>query len=154
MFKTVLVPLDGSEQSKAALEIACTIAGEQHGRLVLISAVDVSSATTATANPYAIADPAPLIANWEAEAQLILAQGERIAREHGVPVETRVVEDAPVAAVLDAAAAFRADLIVMGTHGRSGLARAFLGSTAEGVLRAARVPVLVTRGSTRVSSPI
>ncbi|TAM74192.1 universal stress protein [bacterium] len=128
MFKTALVPLDGSEQSQAALEIACTIAGEQHGRLVLISAVDVSSITTATATPYVIADPAPLIAGWEAEAQRILADGARIAQGHDVPAETRVVEDAPVAAILDAAAAFHADLIVMGTHGRSGLARAFLGS--------------------------
>ncbi|TAM58920.1 universal stress protein [bacterium] len=146
MFRTVLVPLDGSEPSLAALKIACSICGEGHGRLVLISAVDVSGAAIATSNPYSAANPAALIADWEAEAKRALAEGERRAGECNVPVTSRIVEDTAVAAILDSAAAFRADLIVMGTHGRSGLARAILGSTAEGVLRAARVPVLVTRG--------
>jgi nucleotide-binding universal stress UspA family protein len=61
--------------------------------------------------------------------------------------ESRLVESLPVPAILDTAEQEKADLIVMGTHGRSGLSRLMLGSVAERVLRETHVPVLTVRQS-------
>jgi len=73
---------------------------------------------------------------------------ESVAQELGeeTAVETRLVEASPVEGILRAAEMTRAELIVMGTHGRSGLNRLLLGSVAEKVLREAKGPVLTVRG--------
>ncbi len=71
----------------------------------------------------------------------------RQAREAGVEADSRIVEGAPAQVVLQLAKELPADLIVMGTHGRTGLQRLVVGSVAESVLRRADVPVLTVRAT-------
>ena len=71
---------------------------------------------------------------------------EQTLGKEGIEVETRLVEASPTEGILRAAEPLGADMIVMGTHGRSGLNRLLLGSVAEKVMRQARVPVLTVRG--------
>jgi nucleotide-binding universal stress UspA family protein len=63
----------------------------------------------------------------------------------GVTIETRVLEGSPSSALLDVAKNTGADLIVMGSHGRTGLKKLWLGSVAESVVQEATVPVLIVR---------
>jgi nucleotide-binding universal stress UspA family protein len=80
------------------------------------------------------------------EGQAVLDRAAARLHRAGLVFDMRLVDDRCVsAAVLDEARAFRADVIVMGTHGRRGLARLATGSDAEAVLRAADVPVLAVR---------
>lgn len=80
------------------------------------------------------------------EGKAVLDRAAERLQRAGIVFDTRLVDDRGVsAAVLDEARAFGADAIVMGTHGRRGLARLAMGSDAEAVLRAASVPVLVVR---------
>ncbi|MDE2572288.1 MAG: universal stress protein [bacterium] len=125
MLRTILVALDGSRQSLAALELAISVAGDMHSRLVLVSAIDAG------------------------EAERILADAGALVAASEITYASHVLDGPPVSAILDAARAHDVDLIVMGTQGRSGAARAVLGSTSEGVLREGRVPILVTRGLSR-----
>ena len=67
-------------------------------------------------------------------------------RGDGLTVHSRVIEGIPYKAIIDFAAEWKADLIVMGTHGRTGLSHALTGSVAERVVRTAHCPVLITRG--------
>jgi nucleotide-binding universal stress UspA family protein len=66
-----------------------------------------------------------------------------------VPVTARVLEGPPAAAIVRAARRERAGLIVLGTHGRTGLTRILIGSVAERVVRTARCPVLTVPARTR-----
>jgi nucleotide-binding universal stress UspA family protein len=76
----------------------------------------------------------------EVEDQAIAKHGDS-----GVNIESMVVEGYPSAAIIDVAEKKSADLIVMGSHGRSGLKRLWIGSVAESVVREAPVPVLIVR---------
>jgi nucleotide-binding universal stress UspA family protein len=84
----------------------------------------------------------------------------KYVREHvtaDIPAETLLLEELPVTGIVKAAQDQKADLIVMGTHGRSGFSRAMLGSVSERVLRETRVPVLTVRhkkGETTPSGPV
>jgi nucleotide-binding universal stress UspA family protein len=82
----------------------------------------------------------------------ILAQGQEKARKQGVKATPIMIENIvrPVSdVILNTARKCRADVIVMGTHGRRGITRLVLGSDAEGVVRQANVPVLLVRASSR-----
>lgn len=74
-------------------------------------------------------------------------ESEAIAKyaDSSVTINTRVLEGYPSSALLDVAKDTTADLIVMGSHGRTGLKRLWLGSVAESVVREARIPVLIVR---------
>jgi nucleotide-binding universal stress UspA family protein len=80
------------------------------------------------------------------------AQRQLTAVANGIadlPIETRVLVGSPGPAIVETAKAVQADLIVMGTHGRSGLMRVLMGSVAEYVLRHALCPVLTIKPTTR-----
>jgi universal stress protein A len=76
--------------------------------------------------------------------------GRRV-QEAGLPGDSAIVEGAPFQMIIDTAKDNEADLIVMGTHGRTGLTHVLMGSVAERVVRMAPCPVLVTRGTTEAS---
>ena len=84
-------------------------------------------------------------ANVEGAAQEKLAEIAAALSERGLKVETKAIEGYPPEVIVDEAAAIGADLIAMGTHGRTGLAHLFLGSTAERVVQHAGCPVLTLR---------
>jgi nucleotide-binding universal stress UspA family protein len=152
-YRSILVPLDGSERSEAALPHAAALARQFDARVVLYRAVEAPGLVSAgAAGPLAggVAPPAPTIemVQLEREAQAAaIAYLERHAREllaQSIVTTTRVGEGPDVAEqLLEISREEGTDLIVMTTHGRTGLARLLFGSVAESVLRRAAVPVLL-----------
>jgi nucleotide-binding universal stress UspA family protein len=138
--KTILVGVDFGDASARALAIARMIASAFQARLRALHAERFEPP------PYFTIDQ---MAQLEAERYATqAASAENLIRFAGgpaYPVEAAVADEPPVEAILDAAKG--ADLIVLGTHGRRGPGRWWLGSVAERVVRAAPVPVLVTHAS-------
>lgn len=135
-FDRILVPLDGSEMSARALPHAVTLARAGEARVILLRAV--SGTVPALALPL---DGYYLEADKDAEA--LAAEELRAVAEtiEDVEVEVLVMTGRPDAVIGEAAE--DADLIVMASHGRGGLARLALGSVADGVIRHAGRPVMI-----------
>jgi nucleotide-binding universal stress UspA family protein len=135
--QAILHPTDFSESSEQALRAARGLARSRGARLVLLHVVE----------PETI--PAELIGadpRLEEARREIEERAARLGREEpGLVVEGRVSQGPAVGEVLALAAETRCDLIVMGSHGRTGLARALMGSVAESVARGARCPVLIVK---------
>jgi nucleotide-binding universal stress UspA family protein len=147
MFKRILVPVDGSDTSLHALQTATRIAAESGGELRLVHVMDRTAYLTGY-DPSGAASGA-LYEALNSSAKQILADGLAAARAAGAKAETAMVDELGTRlgdAVAKAATEWNADLIVVGTHGRSGPSRLLLGSGAEQIIRLAPVPVLVTRG--------
>jgi nucleotide-binding universal stress UspA family protein len=128
-FRNVLVPLDGSELAARALPLARIVASQG------------AEFTLATVLP---GDPQPGRTRGPADYLQEVAASLRAA---GVVVHTTVRLGEPAAALLDLVAECGADLVVMATHGRSGLGRAVLGSVADQVVRSSPIPVLLLHPS-------
>ncbi len=143
-FRRILVATDFSPASAPAFERALSLAKETHAELLVAHAYQeralpqLGFATTASYEEWdrefrthAAAQLEPLVAR---------------ARGEGVAAEALLLPGFPDEAIVEAARARRADLIVVGTHGRRGAARLLLGSVAARVLATAAVPVLTVRG--------
>ncbi|MCC6180047.1 MAG: universal stress protein [Chloroflexi bacterium] len=135
MLKTILLPLDGSHLAERALPYATTLARHAGGRIVLVQAVQ--------ANSLPGVDPSNAQVEVTSRADTGLADIVGRLRAEGIEAEAHVYYDEPTPAILDAAERHNADLIVMSTHGRSGLGRMMYGSVADSVLRHAETPVLL-----------
>ncbi len=138
--RTVVVPTDFSQDATLAVDAAIRLLGRgRDERIVLVHAFHVPIEFVAPL-------PAPVLVEDRAQAHTAARiEAEKIAgriREAGLGVETRIVEGYPPEEIVRAAEETGADLVAMGTHGRSGLKRLVLGSTAERVLPAAPCPVL------------
>lgn len=142
MFKALLVPVDGSEPSAAAVELALQVAAEDHAALHFVYVLEIDKIAAATVpvsmNPEVIFDAA------RSAGEEILATAKARAQKSGLAPATRLLEGDCVEAVLKYAGDNAADLLVIGSHSRGGIARALLGSVAEGILRRSPIPVLVT----------
>jgi nucleotide-binding universal stress UspA family protein len=147
MYGKILVPVDGSETSMRGLNEAIKIAKAQASQLRLVHVVnEYILDITYSAGFF----PQNLIDSLVKTGRSVLDAGESAAKKDGVKVDTVLIESiGGVAAdlILAEAKIWQPDLIVMGTHGRRGLARLALGSDAEQVVRAATVPVMLVRGS-------
>src|SRR5262249_47298117 len=137
----ILVPTDFSDLSKAALERAVLLA-EAFGARVTVLHVVVPLPVVLPADPALPIAPLPVARIDVRSAARSLRAFVRPFRRAGVRVETLVREGAPAHDIAVAADALSADLVVMGTHGRTGLERLLLGSVAERTLRRLRCPVL------------
>ncbi len=135
-FDKILVPLDGSVLAEAALAKAVAIANG--GSLSLLCAAE------APFLPGADPIDAQVAAVREAEEYLD-SVAKRLSDRGAKNIETHVWYGPPAAAIVEAAQVHKVDMIVMSTHGRSGLGRLILGSVAESVLRGTRTPILVVR---------
>jgi len=134
----ILVPLDGSKLAEAALDVAVDLAAGARATYILIRAVE--------AHALPVADPMDAQVKVVREAEEYLgAVQERLAEQQITNVVTGVWYGRAAGTIVEAAHAKKADLIVMSTHGRSGLGRLILGSVAEAVLRGTTVPVLIVR---------
>lgn len=144
MYKTILVPLDGSPRAELILTHAEALAAAFGAKLVLLQVVEPS---VSIVTPY---DMVPYYDPKEAErmideAKAYLASKEGELRAEGIEA-TSCVENGPiVAGILDVAEREGADLIAMASHGRTGLGRVFYGSVAAGVLHKADRPLLLVR---------
>jgi nucleotide-binding universal stress UspA family protein len=139
--KTVLVAVDFSDASERALAIAGVVASAFDARLRALHAERFEPPAYFTIEQIARLEAERRMAQTAATAHLAWFAAGASAHE----VESIVLDEPPVEAILDAAAT--ADLIIVGTHGRRGPGRWWLGSVAERVVRAATIPVLVTRAA-------
>ena len=143
-FSRVLVPYDGSEPAQSALTHALTLIGDG-AELCILTVVDETPIISEAGMSFTAYDPSSMFEALDNDGKAEL--GEAVARcraQHVTPV-TELVHDTTVTAIVAAAEKHASDLIVMGSHGRTGLSRLFLGSTTAGVLRECVVPVLVVR---------
>jgi nucleotide-binding universal stress UspA family protein len=135
---TVLVPLDGSALAEAALPHLVELAGGKETHVVLLRATEAST--------FPPGDVLAAQAKAVHEAEQYLADVAMRLGTIGVRhVRCSVWYGTPAAAIIDAAALHHADLIVMVSHGRSGLGRVVMGSVAESVLRGTTTPILLLR---------
>lgn len=143
----VLATTDGSEFSLEALRRLGTMLPRE-GTEILLLAVFPSpqgGALTMIGPPYI--DYSELSEQIRKEAESFVAEGAKILTAQGFQVKTEVREGDPAGTILDRADAEHADVIVVGSHGRSGLARFFLGSVSSRVVTHANCSVLVIKHS-------
>jgi nucleotide-binding universal stress UspA family protein len=148
MYQRILVPIDGSPTAERGLAEAIKLGRLTGAQLRLIHVVDeLSFALSASQGMTLTGDVLDMLREAGAE---ILAQGAASVRAAGLQVDT-VLKDSFAGRVSDLviseASAWPADLIVLGTHGRRGVGRLFLGSDAETIVRSAPVPVLLLRAA-------
>ncbi|MHB9021769.1 MAG: universal stress protein [Halothiobacillus sp.] len=146
MYQNMLVAVDGSHTSEIALKEAIKLCKELQGRLRILHAVEIQFNWEG-----AYTDPSAL---WDAmirDGEDVLRKAGATAADAGVPAETKLIKIENIGrriqdVVEEEAHTWPADLIVIGTHGRRGINRIFMGSVAEGVIRIATKPVLLIRG--------
>lgn len=139
--RTILYPTDFSTDARPAFEVACALASEGRGRLVVLH---VERPPLATLGGTTGVPPLPN----EYDGGRLREELQRIRPVRaGVAVEHRLEYGDPTAVILEVAQEIGADLIVMGTHGRTGLRRLLMGSVAERVVRKAPCPVLTFRSA-------
>lgn len=145
MYKRIFVPIDGSETAARGLTEAIRLAADQGATLKVVHVV---SDAYVTAMLMGAVDSEALLLDIRTSADSMLQAASQRAREAHVPVQTELLEHHGIRVaetLVTAAHQWQADLIVMGTHGRQGLARAALGSDAAYVVRHSGLPVLLLR---------
>jgi nucleotide-binding universal stress UspA family protein len=140
--KRILCPIDFSEFSGRALEHAVAIARWYDAPITVLHVVDVRCETPVGAALAPVIAPAALISPARAQVAAELQRLVAAATAPGVRIETLVRDGRPDTAILELADALPADVLVMGTHGRSGFDHLVMGSVTEKVLRKATCPVL------------
>jgi len=142
----ILCPVDFSECSGPALERAVRLGNWFDARIEVLHVIPfVPYAMPANMGPFYCPDPLELAAAQRRRAAQSIADLVAPFRDDRVPIVTKVLEGDPWRVILEEAEAVPADLLVIGTHGRSGFERLLLGSVAEKVLRRATCPVLTVR---------
>ena len=143
-FRRILVPVDFSDHSVRALEIARELAKTFGSKLVLLHCYQVNPGSV---SPYGIVLPESFDREIREAAARRLEEWREKAAADGVDAEARVSANLPSMGITDAATEEKADLIVMGTRGLSGIKHVLLGSVAERTLRTAPCPVLTVKHS-------
>ena len=141
-----LVPIDFSQYADYALDYAMTLAKTLQARLTLlhvIHAMPLGVTDMGTALPYSY------LQELEAEITQNMQTYLKRVQDAGLEGDTMVVHGMPFDEIVQTAKTNNVNLIIMGSHGRTGLGRLFLGSVAEKVVRLAPCPVLVTRQATQ-----
>jgi nucleotide-binding universal stress UspA family protein len=142
-YKKILVPVDGSAISARGLKEAVRMCRGSPAKLCLVHVVEAQQAVVV---PEVGTEIVPVLDALKQAGRRTLAKAEATVRRSGLKSEIKLVEDyaGPTSdAIVRQARRFHADLIVMGTHARRGVARALLGSDAELVVRKSPVPVLL-----------
>ena len=137
MFEKILVPVDGSSVSAQALPVAAALAATLHGRLTLLRVLDSPKDTSRL--DQAGTDMSHTRQFFEAELRLLASQN--------ISAECSVQHGKPAAAIMDFAKREQMGLIVMATHGRSGLTRMVFGSVTDAVVEHCKIPLLVVRAT-------
>jgi nucleotide-binding universal stress UspA family protein len=142
LFENIVVATDGSDYSAKAVQYAIELARILEARLFAIYVVDTGAFATI-----------PMDIVWENMYELLKKEGDEatdqvdeMAKKAGVDIECITVEGHPAQEIIIYSEKVSADLIVMGTLGKSGLDRFLLGSVADKVSKTSKVPVLIVRG--------
>lgn len=150
MFKRILVAVDGSPTSNRGYKVAVDLAKSIGAKLVVLHVIDeravgIGLSASGFVAPAYVED---VIAALRDAGRKVLAKAQREAQAKGQAIDAHLVEslgNGVAQTILAQAKKQKADLVVLGTHGRRGLARVVVGSDAETVLREAAVPVLLVR---------
>jgi nucleotide-binding universal stress UspA family protein len=151
VFKDILVPVDGSAPSDAAVKLAAKVAADEHAKVTFAHVVEIGK-LAAMAAPSSL-DPAFALDAARSAGEELLARAKASAASAHLKVTTILLEGDTVEALLDFTRSQTFDLIIVGSHGRGGISRAILGSVAEGILRRASIPVLVTHAPRSATKP-
>jgi nucleotide-binding universal stress UspA family protein len=148
MYQRILVPIDGSPTSQRALEEALGLARQssEGPQLELLYVIEI----ILFPDSEIYFNYAELQNSMRSSGEKILAQAKKTVQDAGMAVQTRLLEadgERIASVIVEEAKRWPADLIVIGTHGRSGFSRILFGSVAEGVVRTAHIPVLLVRGA-------
>jgi nucleotide-binding universal stress UspA family protein len=135
--KTILHPTDFSKPSEAALRFACSLARDYQARLLLLHVIE----PPVYYGELGMSVPLPADFNESLNRRLTAL----VPADWALPVETLLIEGGASKEILRVAEERLCNLIVLGTHGRTGLSRVLLGSVAEDVIRHSRVPVLTLK---------
>jgi len=138
-FKKILIATDGSRGTEDAIRTGMAIAKMMDSSVTALNAVEGPILLSAPADP----GMADLYALLEKEGNTAVMRIKELGDSCGVTVETKVVSGPPAKVILDESVGH--DLIVMGTLGRSGMAKILVGSVAEKVVKLAKCPVMVVR---------
>ncbi|HKH73362.1 MAG TPA: universal stress protein [Vicinamibacterales bacterium] len=141
----ILVPIDFSAHSEKAIRYATTLANKFGARLSLLHVIEDPFVTGAWQAEVFVPNIPELLNDLIKASETQMAGRKQQLAAHGFLVETLVITGRPASAIVEQASDGRFDLIVMGTHGHTGLAHAFLGSVAERVVQKAPCPVLTVR---------
>jgi nucleotide-binding universal stress UspA family protein len=141
--KKILIPTDFSENASHAMEYGIQLAKQLGAKVLLLHVIPLGTYVSAASSAPLPAEAIDALA--DSARKNIAEQGQKLSKSHGVPVEVLVVDGPPPATIADLAKAQAADLIVMGTQGRTGLKHVLLGSIAEHVVRHSTIPVLTFR---------
>ncbi|MBI5137070.1 MAG: universal stress protein [Nitrospirae bacterium] len=143
MYQTILVPTDFSDPADEAWRHAVALAKHCGSRVVLLYVVEP------VLSHYGVVGLIPSVRELEEQhdiaSRLKLKERVEQAEREGLRVEGRIASGKPWQCVVEVAGQLKAELVVMGTHGRTGVAHETLGSTAERVVRQAPCPVMVVR---------
>ncbi|HZO16304.1 MAG TPA: universal stress protein [Polyangiaceae bacterium] len=137
---TILVPTDFSACSEQALDYAVELASKLDARVHLLTVIGIPAYGLPE---LGIGVTAPMIDSLVSDGQ---GEVDRLARERKLGTQALVRTGDAREVILQTAEELKADLIVMGTHGRRGVSRALLGSVAEMIVRRSPTPVLTVRG--------
>ena len=146
--KHILVPIDFSLFADQALEYAIELAKSFSARLTLLHVIHFPPLMT---DEYDTSGYVTYLEEIETDAAQHMQVLRNRMHEEGLQGETVIVHEVPFQAIINTAKEKAVDLIVMGTHGRTGLTHVLMGSVAERVVRLAPCAVLVTRGKTETS---
>lgn len=144
MYQRILVPLDGSNRAEEAIPVACRIARAGGGTIILLRVVSAAGQFW----PYALPQTTlaqPMIDSELASARQYLQEISKTDSFAGIQAETVTLYGSPAAAILAVAQSYQADLIVLCSHGYTGLTRWVMGSVAEKVSRHSAIPVFIVR---------
>ncbi|HZJ09095.1 MAG TPA: universal stress protein [Trueperaceae bacterium] len=143
MYDKILIPTDGSPTSELAITHGLELARAMSSNVTFLHVLE-NPLTTGYATPATLPYSAQFYQDLKASAAAVLEQAENKARSLGVSASSTLIENRdPAQAIADASEDH--DLVVMGTHGRSGFNRWMFGSVAEGALRRANKPFLLIR---------
>ena len=141
IYKKLVLAVDGSEVSKSAVQHAVKLAKQESGTIIavhIIPPIDVTDIETFR--------PEMVLESLKREGEQILAEVKEIAEKEGAQVQTRIEYGIPYEKICEAAEESDADLIIMGSHGHSGIEKVFIGSVTERVIRKIKCcPVLVVK---------
>ena len=149
--KRILVPIDFSKDSLSALAFATDFAASFDAEMTLLHVVEPIYYATPVDMYTANANLATLIDEQRRMAEEHFTRLVASMKKKGRRARAIIKTGPPSQVIVDSAKKERADMIIMATHGRTGLAHMFMGSVAEKVVRAAACPVLTVRGTKRSS---
>jgi nucleotide-binding universal stress UspA family protein len=140
----ILVPTDFSPSADRGLEYAITLAQPLQARLTLLHVLHLPTWEMGERSPSSLE---AYLQGVQADAQRQMQAAHERVQHARIHCDSAIIEGIPSQTIVDLAGNREVDLIIMGTHGRTGLAHVLLGSVAERVVRLAPCPVLVTRGA-------